>query len=189
MTGADHRNVVRPLPLRVEDFFLLDASGAFEGYGKTELLDGGVVYVNAQHRPHARCKTALYDALRDSLRSLGSPLVVLIEATIAMPPHDAPEPDLVLTSEPDGEGPVPLSSVALIVEVSDTTLEGDMGTKAAIYARHEVPEYWVADLAGRHIVQMWNPAQDGYADRREVPFGARIEAVTIAGLGATTGGL
>ena len=186
MTRSDHRNVARPLPLRVEDFFTLDDSGAFEGYGKTELLDGGVVYINAQHRPHARCKAALYDGLRDALRAMDSPLSVLIEASVAMPPHDAPEPDLVLTSEPDGPGPVPLASVALIVEVSDATLASDLGTKATIYARHDVPEYWVADIAGKRIVQHSQPTAQGYGNRSDVAFGAVIEAATVAGLKVAT---
>ena len=186
MTQSDHRNVARPLPLRVEDFFTLDESGAFEGYGKTELLDGGVVYMNAQHRPHARCKAALYDALRDALRAMDSALSVMIEASVAMPPHDAPEPDLLLTSEPDGPGPVPLDSVALIVEVSDATLSGDLGAKAQIYARHGVSEYWVADIAGKRIVQHSQPSPQGYADRCEVAFGDTIEALTIAGLNVPT---
>ena len=189
MTQGDHRNVARPLPLRVEDFFRLDESGAFEGYGKTELLDGGVVYMNAQHRPHARCKAALYDGLRDALRGLDSPLSVMIEASVAMPPHDAPEPDLVLTSEPDGLGPVPLATVALIVEVSDATLAGDLGAKATIYARHGVPEYWVADIAGKRIIQHSQPSLHGYAIRRDVAFGDAIEAVTVAGLAVATDGL
>ena len=186
MTRSDHRNVARPLPLRVEDFFTLDDSGAFEGYGKTELLDGGVVYINAQHRPHARCKAALYDGLRDALRAMNSPLSVLIEASVTMPPHDAPEPDLVLTSEPDGPGPVPLASVALIVEVSDATLASDLGTKATIYARHDVPEYWVADIAGKRIVQHSQPTAQGYGNRSDVAFGAVIEAATVAGLKVAT---
>ena len=189
MTGSDHRNVVRPLPLRIEDFFQLDRGGAFEGYGKTELLDGGVVYMNAQHRPHARCKTALYDRLRDALRAQGSSLSVLIEATIAMPPHDAPEPDLVLTDEPDGAGPVPLRSVALIIEVADTTLTGDLGAKAAIYARHGIPEYWVVDLTGRRIIQHSRPGTQGFANTRDINFGAPIEAITLVGLKVPTDGL
>ena len=49
-----------PVKLRVEDYLLLDGSGAFDGYGKTELLDGEVVYMNAQHRPHARIKSRLF---------------------------------------------------------------------------------------------------------------------------------
>ncbi len=52
-----------------------------------------------------------------------------------MPPHSAPEPDLTLTSEPDGDGPVPLGSVALIVEISDATLRHDLGVKQEVYGK------------------------------------------------------
>ena len=47
-------NVPLPVKLRAEDYLLLDEAGAFMAYRKTELLDGEVVYMNAQHRPHAR---------------------------------------------------------------------------------------------------------------------------------------
>lgn len=189
MTALEPLNIVRTLPLRVEDFLLLNDTGAFEGYGKTELIDGGIVYLNAQHRPHARVKAILFLAFSNALEAAGSTLTTLIEVTAAMPPHDAPEPDLVLTSEPQGAGPVPIASIALIVEVSDTTLRHDLGTKQRIYAHHGIPEYWVADVEGRVIHQMWAPAGDSYADCREHPFGAVIEVARLAGVTVETGAL
>lgn len=128
-----------PVKLRVEDYLLLDESGAFEPYQKTELIEGEVYFVNAQHRPHALAKAELYDALRDALRAIGSPLRPLTEASIALSKHDAPEPDIVLTSEPKGEGLIPGASVALVIEISDTTVSGDLKRKAVIYARAGVP--------------------------------------------------
>lgn len=174
-----------PVRLRVEDYLLLDRSGAFEGYGKTELIGGEVFYMNAQHRPHARAKIEMYDALRAALLTLGSQLRPMVEVTIAMPPQDAPEPDIVLTSEPDGEGPVPLESVALVVEIADTTLVSDLGLKAEVYAAHGVPEYWVVDLRGGVVHQMWQPTNEGYAARLESQIGKPILAVTVAGLKVT----
>ena len=188
MTPLEALNVVRPLPLRVDDFLLLDASGAFEGYGKTELIEGTVVFMNAQHRPHARIKGKLHLELARALAELNNGLTVMIEATTAMPPHNAPEPDLLLTREPDGEGPVPLASVALVIEIADTTLSNDLGIKAEVYARGSVPEYWVVDLAGRRVVLMWGPVGEAYAGRDECAFGARVESATIAGLGVKTAG-
>ena len=38
--------------LTAADFEVLDGSGAFTAYRKTELVDGEIWFVNAQHRPH-----------------------------------------------------------------------------------------------------------------------------------------
>ncbi len=38
-------NVPTRVKLRVEDFLSLDRDGAFDGYGKTELIDGEVTYM------------------------------------------------------------------------------------------------------------------------------------------------
>lgn len=174
-----------PVRLRVEDFFRLDDAGAFEGYGKTELIRGEVFYMNAQHRPHARAKGLVYLELARALADLDCGLTVLIEATIAMPPHSAPEPDLVVTSEPDGEGPVPLPSVQLVVEIADTTQAGDLGDKALLYAEHGVPEYWVIDLKAKRLHRLSSPSASGYDDRTHFPLGAHVDAVTVPGLAVT----
>jgi Uma2 family endonuclease len=81
---------------------------------------------------------------------------------------------------------VPLISVVLVVEVSATTLDYDMKRKLALYARAGVPEYWVADVNGRVIHQLWAPTGDDYAQRREVAFGEVVAAVTVEGLRVET---
>ncbi len=186
MTAIDFVNHHRPLKLRVEDFLALNDSGAFEGYGKTELLQGEIVYMNAQHRPHGRVKMDLAKALDQALAAIGSDLTVMTEVTVSAPPHNAPEPDIVVTSEPDGEGPIPLGSVRLIVEVADATLRTDMDLKAKIYASHGVPEYWVADVNARSIVQMSAPVGDAYSHSANHAFGQTFECHSIAGLIVTT---
>jgi Uma2 family endonuclease len=175
--------------LRNEDYLLLDGSGALDDYAKTELIEGEIVFMNAQHRPHVRAKMAIYDGLREGLKRLASPLTPLVEASIDAPPQCVPEPDLVVTSEPGGEGLVPIGSVALIVEISDTTLKNDLERKGPLYARLDVPEYWVVDVKGRTVHQLWSPQNEAYAERREVKFGHQVEAVTIDGLAVGTAGI
>lgn len=125
-------------------------------------------------------------ALSDALVAAALPYEALIEATVAMPPHNAPEPDIVVTNEPIGEGPIPLASVALIVEVSDTTLAFDLGDKQLLYARQAVPEYWVADVQGRVMHQMWQPGGRGYRGQRPIAFGAMIASESLVGLEVET---
>ncbi|MFV3618088.1 Uma2 family endonuclease, partial [Mycobacterium tuberculosis] len=93
----------------------------------------------------------------DALAAISSPFSVAVEISVALGQHDVPEPDLTLTTEPDGDGLIPADSVGLIVEVADATLQSDLQKKAAIYARHGVAEYWVADVNGATIHQMWTP--------------------------------
>jgi Uma2 family endonuclease len=136
--------------------------------------------MSPKHRPHARAVTELVVAFAKALE--GSELSVLSDISVRLSDHDVPEPDIAVTDAPEGDGILPLESIRLVVEVADSTLRKDLGLKAALYARAGVPEYWVVDVNGCVIHQMWSPEADGYAHRREVPFGERIEAATIEGL-------
>jgi Uma2 family endonuclease len=172
----------RRVRLRVEDYELLSAHGAFAGVGRTELLDGVVVAMNPQYRPHLWTKTELYDLIRDALRASGSQLRAMSEGSVIIGGADMPQPDILVTSEPRGEGPVPVASVALMVEVADSSLEIDLGYKAALYASAGIPDYWVADIAARVIHVHAMPEGERYLTRTTVAFGA---AVTSPALGLT----
>ena len=68
-------------------------------------------------------------------------------------------PDLTLLSRPPRPGPDnPLCSEAtLVVEVSRTTLAYDAGDKLRAYQQAGVPEYWVVDVQGRHVLRHLAP--------------------------------
>ena len=163
------------------DYALLANAGAF-GDQQTELLDGDVLLMSPQFRPHAMTKLMLLRAIDRALAAISSPLVAIPEVTLDLAEHDQPSPDIVLTSEPWGAGAVPLASVRLIVEVSVTTLEFDLGRKASLYAGGNVPEYWVADLNGRVVHQFWSPADGAYTERRIVPYGETLASAAVEGL-------
>jgi len=174
--------------LRIADYVALAEAGAFQGL-RTELIEGDVIVMSPQFRPHGMVKQELYDRLRDALRALGSRFRPVTEFSLAIDDHNLPAPDVLLTSEPMGEGAVPLASVALVIEVAGTTLADDLGAKARLYARARIPEYWVADVKGRVVHQLWSPGGKGYGGRREVAFGESLVAETIEGLVAGTAGL
>ena len=78
-----------------------------------------------------------------------------------------PEPDIAVTREPmtayraNNPGP---QDVLLVAEVSDTTLNLDLTTKALLYARVGIPEYWVMDINRRQIHRHRQPTHDGYGE-------------------------
>lgn len=188
MNAASSITIPHPVRLKNDDFWLLNDHGAFAEYAKTELIEGEILCMNAQHSRHARIKSDLLVELALALRSQGASLKAISEVSVALSADSVPEPDIVLTSYL-GDGPVPLETLALVVEVSDTTREFDLGRKLALYASAGVPEYWVVDLAGRVIHQLWSPDGDRYVDRRELGFGTELAAATIDALVVDTSAL
>jgi len=188
VTVQDYLDARSKHRLTVDEFLLLDREGAF-GDRRTELFEGEVYYMSPKHRPHARTVTQLVIALAKALEESGSGLSVLTDISVRLSDHDVPEPDIAITDAPEGDGILPLESVKLLIEVSDSTLAQDLGLKAALYAGAGVPEYWVVDVNGQVIHQMWSPGAEGYCERREVAFGERIVAVTVEGLTVETLGV
>jgi Uma2 family endonuclease len=176
------------LGLRVEDYLLIAKAGAFEAHGKTELIEGNVYAMNPQYSGHARIKTRLTVRLSAALAEGGNPLEVLSEVSVRLSDDTMPEPDISVTSY-TGNDPVPLDRLALVVEVPDTTLSIDLGRKRLLYARACVPEYWVVDVDGGVIHQMWAPSGSDFGETRVVSFGMPIAAATLAGVEVETGGL
>jgi Uma2 family endonuclease len=176
--------------LTARDFWLLADSGAFANHARTELIEGEIWVVNSVHRWHARAMVSLSVALMEAIKAQGLPLEVLSAGSVSMSDDSVPEPDLsvIVPYDPDADT-IGLNELKLAVEISDSTAEFDLGRKAELYARHGVPEYWVFRGDSRQAIQLWSPTADGYAERRIITFGERIEAVTIEGLAIETSGI
>ena len=166
--------------LSVDDYIMLADAGVF-GEEKTELIDGDVIVMAPEYRPHAYARDELAYRLRRALEAIGSDVFVG-SGSVWLSHNVMPQPDIVLTREPRGDGAVPLNSVALLVEVSSTTLPNDLGRKREIYATAGIAEYWVVDVSGRIIQQMWSPVDGRYNDERQVGFGEALTSATMSGL-------
>jgi Uma2 family endonuclease len=167
--------------LTARDFWLLADAGAFEGFVKTELIEGEIQVVNAVHSRHAKTHATLTGELGMALRRLDSSLILLSTPSTALSDDSIPEPDIAIASKAEGKA-VSGADILLAVEISDTTLDYDLGRKMRLYARHGIPEYWVVDVDGKRILRHSGPGDDGYQVCDEVAFGAPLEAVTMAGL-------
>ena len=69
--------------------------------------------------------------------------------------HNEPEPDCAVLARPAEEfaehHPAP-EELRLVIEVSDTTLNFDLSSKALVYGRAGILEYWIVDIVGRRLV-------------------------------------
>lgn len=174
--------------LTARDFWLLAGAGAFEGFVKTELIEGEIQVVNSVHSRHARAQATLTVEIGIALRKLATPLILLSTPSTALSDDSIPEPDIAIATKAEGKA-VSGADILLTVEISDTTLDYDLGRKMRLYARHGIAEYWVVDIEGKRILRHSAPAQGGYALCDEVAFGAPLAAVTIEGLVVETGRL
>lgn len=172
---------LQPFRLRIEDYELLDRAGAFEDQ-KVELVEGAIITVNAQFQADTVVQARLAFRLQVALEAMTSPLMALSEASLALPPHNLPNPDILIARAVADRSYFRVEQVAIVIEVSDSTLRRDLGGKRTLYAVNSIPEYWVVDVDGRQVHQFWTPADGSYADSRIVPLAGALQSATLADL-------
>jgi Uma2 family endonuclease len=143
----------------------LEASGLFEKE-RLELVEGELISKMGKNRPHVNALALMYRRL---MKIFGESFVIS-EAPIDVSPEDnptnEPEPDLIVlnrefTSFRSGN-PQP-RDLSLVVEIADSTLTFDLTTKASLYARAGIIEYWVLDVDRRRLIAHRNPVAGKYA--------------------------
>jgi Uma2 family endonuclease len=84
-----------------------------------------------------------------------------------------PEPDYVLAEKHKhryrDRRPQP-DDIELIIEVSDSTLGRDRGSKMRLYAAYGIKEYWILNLIDRQLELYTEPTEtEGYTNRQSIP--------------------
>lgn len=178
----------QPFKLRIEDYELLDRAGAFQD-DRVELIEGAIIAVNAQFQTHGLLKSKLGYRLEAALQALGAPYTSVVETSLALPPHNLPNPDILVARVSAERSYVRLQQVALVVEVADTTFRRDLGVKLDMYAANGIPEYWVVDIEGRQVHQFWSPRGNSYIETRIVPLAGELRSATMPELAIEGGGI
>ena len=134
-----------------DEYHRAAALGIFDPSERLELLEGEIVQkMSPQSNPHASGVTLAAHALR---AAFGPCFHVREEKPMVLSDLSEPEPDVTVvrgTPRENQRHPTP-GNTALVMEVSETSLASDRSTKAALYARHGVPEYWILNLRQRRL--------------------------------------
>ena len=157
----------------IDEYRQFAEAGIFEGK-RVELIDGWIVDMSprsAQHEIAIRRLTEWCFANTDLER-----FQVMVAGALTLGTSE-PEPDLAIIERK----PIGLrhpSSAPLVIEVSHTSRNRDLGVKPAVYAP-TVTEYWVVDLD--HSVVVTHRDSDGvrYSDVTSHPRGARLTPVAV----------
>ncbi len=127
-----------------------------------ELIEGDLIIQMPKHMPHI---IAVHNVLRWIYSAFGFDNTVS-QDSVFISANNNPEPDVCVfrrtIQEYQPAGKLPIVEAVLVVEVSDSTLEYDMTTKADLYARAGVAEYWVLDVSGRQLSIFTAPQNGSY---------------------------
>jgi len=156
--------------LSVEQYHQMIRAGILTDDDAVELLEGWLIPKMPKNPPH-RLSTQL---TREALAPL-LPVGWYVEDQEPITAEDSePEPDVTIIR---GERrwylerhPAP-QEVALVVEVSDTTLQRDRTSKLRLYARAGIPVYWIINLPEQQIEVYTEPSgaveAPGYQRRQD----------------------
>jgi Uma2 family endonuclease len=159
--------------LTVHDYHRLGTAGILRRDDRVELLEGQLVDMSPIGPRHALAVDALTELL---VVAAAGHATVRVQGPIVLDDISEPQPDFALLRRPwDGyphAHPRP-PDVHLLIEVSDSSLEFDLGPKLELCARAGIGEFWVVDVTASRVLVHRRP-KDG-----------RYGSVTIAGLSDT----
>jgi Uma2 family endonuclease len=159
---------------------------------KYELIEGEIVFKMPQGRLHV----AVVMKVIAVLGAIFGMTSLQTQAQIGVGEIDEfndPEPDVAVlkgdVSDYLNREPNPATEILLAVEVANTSLRGDLTTKAKIYARNGVQEYWVVSIPDRELIVCRNPSGETYADIRSLtlqesvaPLASPDSLIAVAGI-------
>ncbi|SRR5579883_1371207 len=151
---------IPPLPVRrftVDEYHQMIQAGILGEDDDVELLEGWIVPKMPRNPPH----DTMISIVMDDILTPRLPGGYHCRGQSAITTADSePEPDIAVVRGPKRDylarhpGP---ADMALVVEVSDSSLSRDRTHKARIFARASVPVYWIINLVDRQVEVFTDP--------------------------------
>jgi Uma2 family endonuclease len=153
--------------ISVEQYEIMIEHGVFDGKHRqrVELIRGEIRQMNPIGIEH---ENAVDFFTEWSILALPRKAVrVRIQETVLLPNSDsAPQPDIVWARRKRyTRHPLP-EDIFLVIEVADSSLAGDRGEKANLYAEANIADYWIVNLNDECIEVLRNPLEGEYRDKR-----------------------
>lgn len=166
--------------LSVVEYHKLIEVGILTEHDRVELLEGYMVNKMPQNLPHSNSGTNAEETLRDCLPEgwrlrAGKPITL---------PDSEPEPDVVLArgdrSTYRNHHPEP-RDIGLVIELADSSLVIDRSDMCRIYARSNLPVYWIINVVDRQVEVYTDPRPNdpvpAYATRTDYRPGDTVPLV------------
>jgi MEMO1 family protein len=162
----------------VAEFEKLHGAGILGEDDRVELLNGELLVMAPIGSDHRNLVDLLTEVLVDQRQGRYR---VAVQNPIRLGDYSEPLPDLVLYRI-DRQGPHPTpADIFLLIEVAESSIEYDSGTKLSAYARSGIGEVWIIDLAARktYIHRSPDPTSGAYAESHVAPWAALLSPATF----------
>lgn len=157
-----------------KDFDRMVSRGAFVDLEpiKVELIYGELRFLNPAGPVHEGEIQFLMEW--SILHTNPQELMVRVRSSINCGDH-RPEPDLVWSRRMPTKRIRPMhTDILLLIEVSDSSTEQDLGEKARLYAEHDIPEFWVVDIKSEQVHVHRSPCKGVYQSIQTISKSAFI---------------
>ncbi|ELS00136.1 Uma2 family endonuclease [Gloeocapsa sp. PCC 73106] len=153
----------------IQDYHLMIDSGVLNNRF-VELIEGEIVEMSPEGPLHRFINDKIAEYLRDLLRGQAK----VFESHPITLSNSEPEPDIAVVRLPNTNyltrHPYP-EDIYWLVEISNTTLEEDIGKKRKIYAQASINEYWIIDLNTTSVIVFREASGDDYQSKFTVTEG------------------
>ncbi|MBM4257206.1 MAG: Uma2 family endonuclease [Deltaproteobacteria bacterium] len=166
----------------VAEYHRMAETGMFAPEARVELIEGEIIDMPPIGSPHAGTVDYIADAASVACRGQA---MVRVQNPVFLDQHSQPQPDIALlrprSDHYRSSHPTP-ADVFLIVEVSDSSLAYDTQIKLPLYARHGIPEVWLADLSNQRFLVHRTPTATGYQDVQTLTDLSAVSPLLLPGV-------
>ncbi len=157
-----------------KDYHRMGEAGILKPTERVELIRGEIIEMSPIGPRHIAFVNNLTQLLVTRLRGRA---IVSVQNPVALEEDTEPAPDLTVLRRrrpPYKEAEPATPDVLLLIEVGDTSLTYDRGTKLRLYAEAGIPEYWVVDASAEAVEIHRRPGAGGYAEARRLTGRAAV---------------
>ncbi len=167
----------------INEWQKLGDANIFPPESRLELIDGEIlemVPIGCNHSGHLNRINKLFTVLTADCADTS------VQNPLQLGDLSEPEPDFMLlkpsadfycSRHPNAD------DVLLLIEVADSSLSFDQNQKLRLYARHNIPEYWLLNLKDSCIEVYRQPHEDVYGEKTTLRVG---DTITLSQLNQLT---
>ena len=165
----------------VEEYHRMIEVGILSDGDRVELLDGQIITMTPQQPIHSGTTQRSDKYLKHRFEGLADVRVQLpIELLTSEPESDIAIVRIV--TDDYGTAHPTVADIFLLIEIAQSSLDLDRTTKALIYAKAGIEEYWILDVKKRQTHVLRQPTDRGYQSEFILPITETVAPMAFSAI-------